>query len=119
MPDLIFLDLNMPEFDGFQVLEHLQQQEACEWLIRERIVVLTTSISKLDYTKASDYHVQNYLVKPLSEEKVKQVVARMLGKETLSEPSGDRSTGLNDKAPAERDGVLSFRKTKNEPDQPK
>ena len=67
IPDLIFLDLNMPGKDGFDFLE---EYEAIGDKVRSktRIIVLSSSISPEDINRAStNPHVQKYINKPLSE----------------------------------------------------
>ena len=65
IPDLIFLDLNMPEIDGFAFLEQYSR------LVREsatRIIILTSSSSALDRDRAASFeNVIGFLSKPLTE----------------------------------------------------
>lgn len=60
-PDLIMLDLNMPEMDGWAFLETVQGQPNVP-----RIVVLTSSIDPRDKARAFAYDcVKGFLVKPV------------------------------------------------------
>lgn len=60
-PDVILLDLMMPEMDGFEVLEHLKEdEETC--LIP--VVVLTGISEKEKIQQALDKGVHYYIVKP-------------------------------------------------------
>lgn len=79
-PDLIFLDLDMPVVNGFDVLDALQKSENSAWLIRDRVIVLTTSINNKDLERANTYHIHDYLIKPLTETKIKGVLERFISR---------------------------------------
>lgn len=66
-PDIIFLDLNMPNIDGFGFLESFEKMDD---RIREksRIVVLTSSNNKHDKDQAFKYkNVIQYITKPIKQ----------------------------------------------------
>lgn len=73
-PDLIFLDLNMPGLDGFQVMDQLNELGGNEGLVMNRVVILSTSMHPVDQVRAGNYAVFDYLVKPLTETKIKGVI---------------------------------------------
>ena len=78
-PTLIFLDVNMPVMDGFAFLETYQQLP----LAQQRatvIVMLTTSLHPADVQRAGQLPVAGFLTKPLTEEKVAQVVTDYFGR---------------------------------------
>ena len=63
-PDLILLDLNMPEVDGFAVLEALRSDGSETFL---PIVVLTADITEETKARALDAGATDFLVKPVSQ----------------------------------------------------
>lgn len=72
---LIFLDLNMPVLDGFEFLDYLNQQTAIPF-DKIDIIILTSSLHKIDQEKALKYSILDYIVKPLTQEKVKRALAK-------------------------------------------
>jgi two-component system, NarL family, nitrate/nitrite response regulator NarL len=66
-PDVIFLDLNMPNVDGFGFLENFNQLPQ-RILDKSRIVVLTSSNSQKDRDQAFHYkNVISFVTKPLKQ----------------------------------------------------
>ena len=70
-PDLIVLDLFMPEMDGYEVLEKLKSQDATKYI---PVVMLTSKISQEHKIKALDMGAEDYINKPYDAE---EVVARV------------------------------------------
>jgi len=70
-PELIFLDLNMPEIDGFSFLEQYNK------LVTDaptRIIILTSSSSSLDRDRAATFgNVIGFLSKPLTESNLAEI----------------------------------------------
>jgi CheY-like chemotaxis protein len=60
-PGLILLDLHLPKVDGLEVLKAIKSDAG---LSKIPVVMLTTSASESDVTKAYAFHANSYLVKP-------------------------------------------------------
>jgi len=60
-PDLVFLDLNLPKVDGYQVLAAMKADPA---LRRIPVVAISGSRSEIDIARAYDEQISAYLVKP-------------------------------------------------------
>ena len=69
-PDLIFLDVQMPKLDGFEVLE----------LLGRSVPVIFTTAYDQYALRAFDVHAIDYLLKPFSEERFAEAVTRARGR---------------------------------------
>ena len=70
-PDLILLDLNLPNIDGKEVLEIIKSKDE---LKRIPVVVLTTSKADEDILKVYELHANCYITKPLNVDRFFEVV---------------------------------------------
>ncbi|KZS58805.1 response regulator [Mycobacterium ostraviense] len=61
-PDLILLDLNLPKYDGRQLLEKIKSDPD---LSRIPVVVLTTSAAEEDILRSYKLHANAYVTKPV------------------------------------------------------
>jgi two-component system response regulator len=61
-PDLILLDLNLPKYDGRQVLERIKSDPD---LAHSPVVVLTTSAAEEDILRSYKLHANAYVTKPV------------------------------------------------------
>jgi two-component system LytT family response regulator len=68
-PDLIFLDIQMPKLDGFEVLELLEAEG------RRPAVVFVTAYDQ-HALRAFEAHAVDYLLKPFSEERFDAALAK-------------------------------------------
>jgi two-component system LytT family response regulator len=67
-PDLVFLDVQMPDLNGFEVLEAV----ATEWL---PAVIFVTAYDEYAL-KAFDVHAIDYLLKPIEPERFRKALSR-------------------------------------------
>ena len=70
-PDLIVLDLNMPRKNGHEVLTEIKADDALKHI---PVVILTTSKSEEDITKAYRCHANCYISKPVDFDEFTKVV---------------------------------------------
>ncbi|MFJ6070975.1 response regulator [Streptomyces sp. NPDC093065] len=61
-PDLILLDLNLPKYDGRQVLEKIKSDPDLSDI---PVVVLTTSAAEEDILRSYKLHANAYVTKPV------------------------------------------------------
>ncbi|MFB7653385.1 MULTISPECIES: response regulator [unclassified Streptomyces] len=61
-PDLILLDLNLPKYDGRQVLEKIKSDSELSDI---PVVVLTTSAAEEDILRSYKLHANAYVTKPV------------------------------------------------------
>ncbi|NEN22148.1 response regulator [Cryomorpha ignava] len=62
-PDLILLDINLPIYNGHEVL---QQIKASKGLKKIPVIMLTTSSSQKDIDDAYSNHCNSYVIKPIA-----------------------------------------------------
>lgn len=62
LPNIIFLDLNMPEMNGSEVLRILKEKKALRTI---PIIIVTTSSLEEDIVKCYDLHANSVMIKPM------------------------------------------------------
>ena len=72
LPDLLIVDVKMPVMDGFEFIQRVNKLPH-EKTSHFRIFMLSSSQDPRDLQKSRDLGVKNYISKPLSEEKLKQL----------------------------------------------
>lgn len=83
-PDLVFLDIQMPEINGFDVLQNIDQDEA-------PLIIFVTAYDEYAL-KAFEVHALDYLMKPFKKERFFDSLNR--AKKTLKQ---DSRAGMNSK----------------------
>ena len=74
-PDLVLLDIMLPGFDGFEVVEAIKRDVGRK---RPRIVMLTAKGHEKDRRKAIELGVDDYVTKPFSNRDVIERVRALL-----------------------------------------
>ena len=69
-PDLVFLDIQMPGMDGFEVISHLQADTM-------PMIVFVTAFDEYA-VDAFKVHAVDYVLKPIDEERLQEAVDRAL-----------------------------------------
>jgi DNA-binding LytR/AlgR family response regulator len=80
-PDLVFLDVSLPGFDGFALLDELDA----------RVRVIFTTASQEHAVRAFDTGAVHYLLKPIDPEQLQEALGRLQRDDVAPEPSGNRN----------------------------
>ncbi len=74
--DFLFLDIRMPEMDGFEVLDKIKSLSNPA-LERSKIYVLSSTLDERDLSKAkNDAAVADFIGKPLSFQTIEQLLGK-------------------------------------------
>ncbi len=87
-PDLLFLDINMPEKDGFALLEMLDDVP---------ITIFTTAFDEYAI-KSFEYNAFDYLLKPINQKRFAKCIEKILEKvseSSTSDPKSEASLSLD------------------------
>lgn len=74
-PDLVLLDVNMPQLDGFEVLHFLHKRPDTADV---KVIMLTTAAQKTDIKTGYDEGAVDYVVKPFEPGVLRDAVQRAL-----------------------------------------
>jgi two-component system LytT family response regulator len=103
-PDLVFLDVQMPEIDGFQVLQALPRESIPN--------VIFVTAHEQHALRAFEVHALDYLLKPLEDRRFSEAVqrARQLMASGSKAPAVGRIQQLLDETPDRYAARLAVRK---------
>lgn len=74
LPQLILLDINLPDVSGIDLLTRIKSDSNLNAI---PVVILTGSNEDQDIQKSYDLGASNYLVKPISNDALMQVIERL------------------------------------------
>ena len=73
-PDLILLDLNLPQMSGQEVLSFIKEEKALRHI---PVIILSSSSAEQDVVKSYNLHANGYVIKPMNLEAFKEVVSTL------------------------------------------
>lgn len=79
-PDLILLDINLPNIDGYQVMEQLSRDPQFS---HTPVIAITANAMPLDIEKGKQAGFLHYLTKPLDIPRLLEVIDECLGKKGI------------------------------------
>lgn len=80
IPDLILLDINMPEMDGFEVMERIRKNDACD---NVPIIFLTADSDSATESRCLESGAQDFITKPFVPTVMRSRISRILELEEL------------------------------------
>lgn len=97
-PDLIFLDIQMPKINGFEMLELIEQPPS---------VIFTTAFDEYAI-KAFESHAIDYLLKPFSKDRFDKAIQKWLAQRNQTGPKEKTLTLISEEVrqPEERNRIV-------------
>lgn len=72
-PDIVLLDMNMPELNGYQTLKTIRETFRD---LETTIIMVTSASEKEDVVACAKLGIQGYIVKPFLQEELPQLVMK-------------------------------------------
>ena len=85
--DLVLLDVNMPDMDGFEVARRLR---ASDGAARPTILMLSSSDHSDDIRRCRELTLATYVVKPVTQADLRAAIATAVGAPAVEQPEPDR-----------------------------
>ena len=83
--NLVFMDMQMPKMDGLETTRRIRQMPGCEGL---PIIALTALAMKTDREHGIAAGMNDYVIKPVDQEKIFSVLKRWLQPQRPTDPKG-------------------------------
>src|SRR5882672_5406769 len=90
-PDLIFLDIQMPKINGFEMLELVEEPPA---------VIFTTAFDEYAI-RAFENHAVDYLLKPFNKQRFDKAVGKWLDQYTAAQAAANTQTTAGTPSPSD------------------
>ncbi len=87
--DLVVLDINLPELNGFSVLETLRKQNQ-----ETRVIIVSANRTIEDRVRGLDLGANDYLIKPFDFSELKARIRALLRRDFVSKPNLIRDSEL-------------------------
>ena len=89
-PDLVILDLRMPDIDGLVVLKKMQKLNPSSY-----VIVISSSTSKIDTQDAMKYGAYDYIVKPFDRNEIAFKIIKALREKANNDQMKEYLSSLN------------------------
>jgi two-component system OmpR family response regulator len=99
MPDLVVLDLNMPEEDGLSIIRDLKSR------MNVPVIMLTATASPIDRVVGLELGADDYLAKPCE---LRELMARIRSVLRRSAPAKGAAAGPTEAAKTPKDALVRF-----------
>lgn len=81
--DLVFMDCNMPEMDGFEATGVIRSLEKREGFSKTPVIAFTAYAMKGDDQKCYDAGMDDYITKPVKKQDIVRVLKQWLGEKSI------------------------------------
>lgn len=105
LPDLVLLDVQMPEIDGYEAIAHIRQDKRLAGL---PVICVTAHASEEERHKAMASGMNDYLTKPLDPTALGMLLQQWLPDKTLKQAAAERIKQDEDKPEKDKTSYLEI-----------